>query len=239
MLSVFNARIVSIILSPSGTVSWFRVQPEASIDFTQGQFVMIERIDGVLWANGKSMKKPYSIGTTFREYQTDGTIGFYVKKASEDGMSQYLTEWIHIWDIIKLTGPLWHFVDPHHSDKYLLLSTGSGLTPILSHYMHLSTDPTNRIAHLFGERNWDLLIPEIIDQFVDSDQIWHYLTLSQDTKIWRNQGYVQHGLEHALHWLWSTDIIAMLCGKPTMVDEVRELLIWYGVDAERILFEKY
>lgn len=235
------ARIISITYSASRTVTFFSVQLDESQQRTMlaWQFVMIERIDWAVDLNGRVFKRAYSIASTNQQLEQDGTLSFYIKQASDYWLSHYLTYDIQIWDMIKLTGPLGHFTDPHLCQRYLLLSTGSGLTPILSHYQTLISRDDVRIAHLYGERVSDFLIDDIIDQRHNTDRIRHYLTLSQWRKQGWHSGYVQQGIEGALHWLGGTDIVAMLCGKPSMVDEVRELLLSHWVVSERILFEKY
>jgi ferredoxin-NADP reductase len=51
---------------------------------------------------GKPLKKPYSIATTNRELQDEGTIGFVVKKSREGFMSEYLTQGIKLGDVLHL-----------------------------------------------------------------------------------------------------------------------------------------
>ena len=48
------------------------------------------------------IKKPYSIASTSRQMQESKQISFVVKKASEDGMSHYLTQTIQPGDQITL-----------------------------------------------------------------------------------------------------------------------------------------
>jgi len=54
----------------------------------------------------KKIKKPYSIASTSLQMQESKQISFVVKKASEDGMSHYLTQDITSGDQITVKGPV-------------------------------------------------------------------------------------------------------------------------------------
>lgn len=63
------ARVSHIERSPCGDVTFVTMTPEQPLDFAAGQFCMIEHtIDGQL------IKKPYSIATTPRQMDRDGTL---------------------------------------------------------------------------------------------------------------------------------------------------------------------
>jgi ferredoxin-NADP reductase len=196
---------------------------------------MLERIDGQ-----KKQKKAYSIASIPTLAEEKKQLQFYVKKASEDGMSHFLTQEITIGYQLKITGPVGHFLDSKEHSHYLLISTGSGLTPIFSHLLTLkSQTPDIKIAHVYGERHQDFLITEMIDHFQDEETIRHFLHLSQDEKPGRRPGYIQNSIDEALHFLGTTDIQVLICGKPSMVDELITLLIEKGISKENIILEKY
>jgi ferredoxin-NADP reductase len=83
--------------SPSGNVSYLLFHAEENFSFNEGQFMMLEvTIDGI------AKKKPYSIATTNRMIQEEKLIGFIVKKASEQGVSNFLTQTIQLGDSITM-----------------------------------------------------------------------------------------------------------------------------------------
>jgi len=195
---------------------------------------------------GKIIRRAYSIGTTNQQMQDEWTIGTIVKKNSLHGMSAYLTQIIKLWDTMTMTWAIGHFIDPGHHHRYLFCSIGSWLTPIHAHYQKLIKDEKRetRIANIFGERNRDFLLDDIVQLFsLNNENIKNICFLSREEKNvpqWRKKGYVQAWLEEALHFLWNDeDIIAFLCGKPSMVDEMREKLLDAGIPNEQIVFEKY
>lgn len=97
-----KAVVSHIEYSPSREVTFVRCKPQEKFDFVEGQFLMVE---STFNHNdlGKPLKKPYSIATTVDEFQTDGTVGFVVKKTMDGFMSEYLTLTINVGDEIVLT----------------------------------------------------------------------------------------------------------------------------------------
>ena len=242
-MQTLTTRVSSIHKSANESVSRFECTLNEPFDYLPGQFVMIQTNDFILWPNGKPHKKAYSIWSTPDQTRTQGTIGFLVKQASETGMSAYLTQQLKIWDTLHLIGPVGHFVDTQKSTHYLLISTGSGLTPIWSHLQHLSTqtsiDPNIRIAHIYGERNKESLIPSLTQQRINTNHIHHRLHLSRDTQPWRRDWYIQASLDPALSRLGTRDCQVFICGKPVMVDDVIQQLTSLGIASQNIHREKY
>lgn len=87
--------------SSSANVSYLLFQVEESFTFSEGQFMMLETSIGSV-----VKKKPYSIATTHRMLQEEKLIGFIVKKVSEEGMSDFLTQKIQLGDTITMKGAL-------------------------------------------------------------------------------------------------------------------------------------
>jgi ferredoxin-NADP reductase len=145
------------------------------------------------------MKNAYSIGTINRLLQDEGIIGTIVKKSSEGGMSDYLTQHITIGDTIKMTAPLGHFVDKKISHNYVFISIGSGITPVYAMYNSLlQTGDFDRIVNVFGERHKDNILPVVQETYRSNDaRINHMLYLSQEKELpsGRQAGYVQQALE--------------------------------------------
>lgn len=83
--------------SPNHQVALVTFQVDEVFDFAEGQFVMIE-----VEMDDKKIKKPYSIASTSRQMQESKILSIVVKKASEDGMSHYLTQTIQPGDQITL-----------------------------------------------------------------------------------------------------------------------------------------
>ncbi len=130
---------------------------------------------------GKPLKKPYSIATTQAELDRDGTIGVIVKKTMDGFMSEYLTKTVAVGDTIVVTGPLGHMIDKGENNRYLLVSTGSGVSPMVGLYTQLSKKTDASIVNIFGERYHHHILPSVEQTFSsDRDNVKHILFLSQD-----------------------------------------------------------
>ncbi len=234
-----QAKVVDIQYSPNKLVAYITFAPEQIFEFHAGQFAFLE-IPDMQDADDKALKRAYSIGSSNQQLQTQWTFTTLVKKTRDGGMSDYLTNKLAIGDLVKCTAPLGHLGKESKSDSYLLISTGSGLTPIYSMYQTLIENKQyNKIAHIFGERQQDNLIDSITSSRQETDMIKHYLHLSQDTKTDRQPGHIQTSIDSALAFLDTSNIQVYICGKPVMVEDVVEQLVQKWINAENIAFEKY
>lgn len=147
--------------------------------------------------------------------QEEGIVGTIVKKSSEGGMSEYLTQHIAVGDVIKITAPLGHFVDKKLSKNYVFISIGSGITPVYGIYSKLlGTGNFDRIINVFGERHIANIIPAIEQNYCSSDsRIEHMLYLSQEENPpdhWQ-KGYIQQSLEPIFERFVDENFQVFLC----------------------------
>ncbi len=119
------------------------------LDFDEGQFLMLETIDHKV--EGKLLKKPYSIASTHNHFLDTKEILFFVKKASENGMSHYLTQVIQPGDLLRFQGSSGYLVDEKLYDKYLFVSIGSGLAAVYPHYLEAISEelPARKVVNVF------------------------------------------------------------------------------------------
>lgn len=237
-----QATVVDIQHSPNKQVAFVYFKPEETFTFQEWQFIFLERL-WFTYPDGKTMKNAYSIGTTNALFQEKWLIGTIVKKSSQWWMSEYLTQGIAVWDTIKLTGPLGHFVDKKLSRNYVFVSIGSGITPVYSLYNALlQTQKFDRIINIFGERHKENILPSIMESYANKDpHITHMLYLSQekDLPVWWQAWYVQQALEYVFETFADQTFQVFLCGKPVMVDDVVAILWDRGIEKQYIQFEKY
>jgi NAD(P)H-flavin reductase len=167
-------------------------------------------------------------------------------------MSEYLTQKIAIGDTLHLQWPVWHLVDGWESTNYLLVSVGSGLSPMLGLYESIvaKQQDATKVAMLYGERYLNQVLPSTLELFsknLENAMCQLYLSredndFSEKDSIKRPvsiKGYVQSGLDEALEFLGWKDISVFICGKPEMVDDVKKILMEKGIAGEMIKFEKY
>lgn len=229
--------------SPNGLTAILHFLVEEKFTFQEGQFVMLET-DRIKDQLGYAMKRPYSIGTSNKQFQEQWIIGTIVKQSSDTGMSAFLVRDMLIGEKLVITWPLGHFTDPQHYRHYLFVSIGSGVTPIYGHYLHLSKESQRSvmIANIYGERSLDAVPPSLLQSFsVQSDSVRNVCFLSQEEHLpdGRHRGHVTDGLDEALAFLWTNDLVCFLCGKPAMVDDVKNSLINAWITKEQIVVEKY
>lgn len=234
-----KATLHSIEKSPSWDVAFLVFQLSEVFTFAEGQFMMIE-----CETPTGTKKKPYSIATTNHQLQNEKMIWFYIKQASDDGVSHYLTQIIRPWDEVLFKGPVWHYTHDNTHDNYLLISTWSGLSPnlwILEQLLYSSRDTT--IVSLFGERAREKMV-ESCTQLLTTpdDRLTSLITYSKEWPVadWERSGYVQEYLDECLSVFGNNRTIQVfLCGRPEMVKEVEEKLIGHWVPKELITTEKY
>jgi len=244
---MITAKISHIEYSPSKQVTFVRCRPDALFTFQEWQFMMISS-SHIHEGLGKPLKKPYSIATTNQELQEKWTIGFVVKNVREGFMSEYLTTGIEVWDILHLQWPLGHMTNTHAHDNYLLVSVGSGLSPMLGLYESIVAKQQDaKVVMLYGERYANQILPSTLELFSKTSgntKKTLFLSREKDTpsipiSCHYQDWYVQDWLDEALTFLDTTDISVFICGKPEMVDDTRKHLSTHWIDPQHVKFEKY
>lgn len=117
-------------------------------------------------------------------------------------MSDYLTKKIQIGDRIMITGPLGHMIDDKKHDKYLLVSTGSGVSPMVGLLTELMKNPNNMIVNIFGERYYKHMLGSVENIFsIQTEKVKNILFLSQEDKEGYRRGHVQLALDESIERL--------------------------------------
>ena len=221
-------KLISKILSPNKEVVYLTFQPENKVEFKAGQFMMLDN-----W----EIKRAYSIASS----PLDNNLSFYIKKASENGMSKYFVEDINVWDEISSIWPFGHMIlEENETTNYLLVSVWSGLGPILSIYRtFLKSWKYNKLVNIFGERYEDTIVKDILEELsINNEKTKNIIHLSREEKEWFETWYVQESFADAVKFLWE-DTVVYMCWKPSMVDESVEKLIDLWIKKENIKFEKF
>lgn len=201
----------------------------------------------------KIIKRPYSIATSNKEMQEAKYIWFVVKKVSDDGMSNYLTQDVEFKASITIKWPVWHYTDSGSQPNYLLISTWSGLSPNVGLFKTLvyETWKYSKLINIFWEKTHADIVPELQDLFTQHNKqnITNIFHLSREEKmigrgagdevsLQLRPGHVQDSLKEAIEILW-TETSCFVCWAPAMVEDVTKILWELWVDKEDITFEKY
>jgi len=195
--------------------------------------------------NGEDIKRSYSIATTPLLFVQKKEIWFSIKRVDKWVFSTRITQQARPWMLVSIMWPFWHLVDTKKSWSYLLVSVWSGLSPIYSIYNSLvQSGNYDRIANIFWESYQNHIMPHVITERKEkkTETIVSDIYLSREQHPWFKTWYVQKWLRHALDFLHIQDMNSLscfLCGKPEMVDDVRQRLAQAYVPSDRIFFEKY
>lgn len=201
---------------------------EDIFEFQNGQFLQYQ-----LRINDTIVKRSYSIMSSFAHLQHTNQLQILVKRVADGIWSNWLLNEHTLWESIEVIWPLWHLVPQPHFHEYLLVGTWSGIAPLISIYSWLPNDTPKQIIR--WERTSPELLPEIIEHIGKEN-----ITLSQEQTSHYQFGHVQDLLQTKMNiFTINEHLWVYLCGKPSMVDDVKQRLINQWVPTHNIKDEKY
>ena len=214
------------------------------LDFQPGQFIQVH----FEYADGTATKRSYSLATIHDHALGAGDAVDIAVSFVPGGAATSLFEGLDIGGHVSASGPFGRFcLQPgDHNARYLLIATGTGVTPYRSMLPLLATAMAERgveVVLLQGARTpAELLYSEDFYAFAEATPGFRYMPclsreLPADPHPDVRKGYVQQQLaEFAPD---ATSDIAYLCGNPDMVDACFEALKGYGLPIPQIRREKY
>ena len=243
MIEHFQLRLAdSRMLAPSVRHLAFERADDAPFKFTPGQFIQIH----FNYDDGKPTKRSYSVGTqsTGETVQRLEIAVSYV----EGGAATRLLGDLELGGTVDASGPYGRFclMDDDANQRYLLVATGTGITPYRAMLPTLGKLIAARglsVALLYGARNErELLYGEEFEAFAAKHPgFTFHACLSRAARAVPRpndrRGHVQDALpELAPH---PEHDIAYLCGNPDMIDANFTLLKELGLPIKHIRREKY
>ena len=246
----FPLRLVgSRMLAPSVRHLDFARDDGQPLDFIPGQFIQVH----FHYADGTATKRSYSLATIHDHALGPGEGVEIAVSYVAGGAATALFEGLGEGDAIDASGPFGRFcLMPADSNRrYLLIGTGTGVTPYRAMLPQLETQIRQRgvqVVLLFGARNpGELLYGDEFRAFAAKhpDNFRFVPCLSRELPAADSphahadvrNGYVQQFLAE-----FAPDAahdIAYLCGNPNMVDACFETLKGYGLPVPQIRREKY
>ena len=232
-MQTMKIKLIDKKISENNEIAYLTFKVSENFDFKAWQFVMLDN-----W----NLKRAYSIASSpslLKEWK----ICFYVKKASENGMSAYLVDKIKIQDELDMMWPFWHmFIKEQSEEKiYLLISAWSWLWPILWIYEDLIQSwKYKNIYNFYQERYFENIVKDVFEKMVsfEKENVKNFFFLSKWKHLKFQTWYVEEKLKEVLSKMEDKENIeAYICWKPTFVDEIESLLKNNWV--ERVYFEKY
>jgi len=245
MAEHFQLRLIdSFMLAPSVRHLAFERADGTPLAFQPGQFLQVH----FTYPDGKPTKRSYSVATVGEEGASAvGRVEIAVSYV-EGGAATELLGSLEPGAEIEASGPYGRFclMDEDSNRRYLLIATGTGVTPyraMLPQLARLIRERGCEVVLLYGARNEaELLYGEEFEAFARRHPGFHFHPCFSrgarpDTRPHDRQGYVQDVLPE-FEPDPDTDI-AYLCGNPNMVDAAFAALKERGLSVRQIRREKY
>lgn len=212
--------------------------PDEGITFRPGQYVQL------VVPKYKGTKGPeYRAYSVASGADQPYSVVLAITKVPKGVVSTYVHEYVQEGDDLVLRGPYGDFFLRESDRDILLISTGSGLAPMMSILHQIKSENIKRNTTLFfGCRAMcDLYyINEIKDLEKEIDNFSFIPTLSRpgEQDLWEGErGRVTNLIEKYINMNMNID--AYLCGSPKMVDSCEELLLEKGIPENNIYFDKF
>ena len=214
------------------------------LDFLPGQFIQVH-FD---YADGTPAKRSYSLATIHDHALGPGDAVEIAVSFVPGGAATALFEGMELGDHVSGSGPFGRFcLQPgDHNARYLLIATGTGVTPYRSMMPQLQAAMRERgveVVLLQGARTpEELLYSDDFYAFAAANPGFRYLPclsreLPENPHADVRKGYVQQQLAEIAPD--PARDIAYLCGNPDMVDTCVEALKEAGLPMPQIRREKY
>lgn len=232
------------MLAPSIGHYVFQRDDGQPLDFLPGQYIKLH----FQCADGTAARRSYSLATLHDHALGPGEAVEIAVSHVPGGSATALLEALPIDARIQASGPFGDFCLHPDDDngRYLLIATGTGITPYRSMLPHLAQQMARRpleVVLLQGARNrQELLYAEDFEAFAAQHPRFRYVAclsrqLPQAAGAEVRHGYVQQHLGACAPD--PARDIACLCGNPQMVDACLKALRAAGFPDARIRYEKY
>ena len=214
------------------------------LDFVPGQFIQVH----FHYADGTATKRSYSLATIHDHALGAGENVEIAVSFVAGGAATALFENLESGGEIQASGPYGRFclMPGDLNQRYLLIATGTGVTPYRAMLPQLETLMAGRgieVVLLQGARTpGELLYGDEFRAFADTHPQFRFVPcfsreLPENPHPDVRQGYVQ---QHLAEFVPNPDTdIAYLCGNPNMVDACFEELKQAGLPIPQIRREKY
>lgn len=232
----FEAKVVEILQETPSTKTLVFDISHVDFDFYPGQYVMLN----ILY-EGQVLKRAYSIASP--PTQKD-TMELTIKKVPGGRASSFLTEKVKVGDEFLIKGPYGKFVwVPQMGTSLVLIGAGSGIVPLMCilRYIVSARLTQVRATLIYSNTHYEEIIyREKLEKMKNypNVKVVHTLTRSHPPD-WK--GYT--GRINAEMLLREVEDLPAnlyyLCGPPTFVEDISQMLIELGVDSQKIKKEKY
>jgi NAD(P)H-flavin reductase len=203
-----------------------------AFEFNAGQFVNLQRADGVT--------RSYSIANT---PQASNTLEFHIRRLPGGRFSAWLHDELKAGDTIAVSEPRGHcFYLPERKEQGLLLAgTGTGLAPLAGILADALTQGHSGPIYLFhGSRDLDDLYRiDEMRQLAGQHPNFHYFPCLSGSHV--PEGF-SHGRVNDVTLATLTDLKGwrvFLCGHPEMVQQMKKMTFLKGAASADIYADAF
>ncbi len=233
------------MLAPAVAHASFLRADGQALDYIPGQFIQIHLIG----RDGQPTKRSYSLATIHDHAMGPGEAVDIAVSYVPGGTATALFEGLQVGDTLEASGPFGRFcLLPNDANRrYLLIGTGTGITPYRSMLPLLEKAIVERgceVVLLFGARSEEELIYADDFRAMAAKHPGRFRFVPCYSRVFNEaagpdarRGYVT---AHLAEFGPSPEgDIAYLCGNPTMVDAAADALKAAGLPMSSIRREKY
>ncbi len=195
--------------------------------------------------DGQDVRRSYSICSAPGE----AMLKVGVKKVADGRFSRFVNEVLSVGDTIRVMPPEGRFTSlAGERHDYLLIASGSGITPMLSIAKTvLAHEPASTVTLVYGNRTTDTImfreeLQDLKDAHMRRFSLVNLLSREkQDVDLLNGRidgERIRRMAELGLIDPFSSDGV-FLCGPGEMIDDVSSALMGLGVEPDRIRFERF
>lgn len=213
----------------------------AAYEYIPGQYLTLKTND-----SGEEIRRSYSICSS----PVDNELRVAIKKVEGGRFSTFANERLQIGDTLDVMTPMGNFhatLNPQNTKHYAAFAAGSGITPILSILKTvLKTEPNSHVTLFYGNRATDSIIFRETIEGLKNEHLGklsvNYI-LSQE---FNNSELFTGRISADKCRTFFNKLIEVpnvdeffICGPQAMNEEIRDLLLEYGVDRKKIHVELF
>lgn len=207
---------------------------KASFTFAAGQAVMVG-------LHGSLLRKPYSVASAPWEVDKTGVLQL-LAQVEETGSPDPHLELASPGTLIDVEGPMGTFGLPPGIDDapLLFVAGGTGIAPLRSMLMdRLSRARVSPVALVYSARSADeFAYRSELEAMASAGRVGVTLTVTRPEGHWNGRrGRIDEAL--LTNALPGAQAICLICGPPSLVSNVSELLVGLGVSRDRVLTERF
>ncbi len=152
--------------------------------YLPGQYLTLK-----LEVEGEEIRRAFSLSSA---PGLDEQLALTIKRVPGGKASNYLRDEVSVGDTIEVMPPMGHFSiepSPDQSHHYIMMSGGSGITPLMSMLKSiLYHEPLSKVSLWYGNRDRESIIfrdqlQDLLGQYKDRLHVYH--TLSQPDEDWK------------------------------------------------------